>query len=73
MGGASQTGSTTTSFILNKHDQAGMPDGRPIYDGYLPMMMPTSEKLSAKDAVIMQIFNEGDLMFGPMSLEPKGL
>lgn len=63
MGGASQTGGTTLRYIQDSHAKAHMPDGKPIYDGYLPMeAFPTSAPVSAPDAVIMHPVTEGDVM-----------
>jgi len=62
MGGASQTGGTTLRYIKNSHEQARMPDGKPIYDGYLPLMAFSEKAPSARDAAIIHTVSEGDLM-----------
>jgi len=62
MGGASQTGGTTLRYIQNSHEQARMPDGKPIYDGYAPLMAFSAEPPSAKGAAIVHPVSEGDLM-----------
>jgi len=63
MGGASQTGGTTLRYIESSHAKARMPDGKPIYDGYLPMeAFPTSAPIPPTDAVIMHPVTEGDVL-----------
>lgn len=63
MGGASQTGGTTLRYIEQSHAKAHMSDGKPIYDGYLPMeAFPTGSPVSAADAVIVHPVTEGDVM-----------
>lgn len=70
MGGSSQTGSTTIQYILKSHASAKMPDGTPIYDGYVPMNLLSAEPLAAEDARIVDIVTEGDIMV--MSLMNRG-
>jgi len=60
MGGASQTGGTTLSYIQQAHARARMPDGKPIYDGYLPAANFTIEPVSLSDAAIIHLVGEGD-------------
>ena len=60
MGGASQTGATTLSYIQQSHARARMPDGKPIYDGYLPAANFTIEPVSLSDAAIIHLVGEGD-------------
>jgi hypothetical protein len=62
MGGASQTGGTTLRYIAQSHATARMPNGKPIYDGYLPMEALPSKPLPVVDAVIVHPVTEGDLM-----------
>lgn len=62
MGGASQTGGTTLRYIAQSHSTARMPDGKPIYDGYLPMEALPSKPLPVVDAVVVHPVTEGDLM-----------
>ena len=62
MGGASQTGGTTLRYIENSHAKARMPDGKPIYDGYLPGESFSRNALPATDAAIIHSVTEGDLV-----------
>jgi hypothetical protein len=61
MGGASQTGGTTLRYIENSHAKARMPDGKPIYDGYLPGEAFSRSPLPPTDAAIIHTVTEGDL------------
>lgn len=61
MGGSSQTGGTTLRFIRDSHDQARMPDGSPIYDGYAPWLSYLDEPVSAPGSVIVHLVAEGDV------------
>lgn len=63
MGGSSQTGGTTLRYIQESHATARLPDGKPIYDAYLPMEAFTAKPLTGGDAVVMHPVGEGDLMF----------
>jgi Alpha/beta hydrolase domain len=77
MGGASQTGGTTLRYIQQSHAHAHLPDGKPIYDGYLPMEAFSATPVSASDAVIMHLCTEGDVMNvlsakRPLALRPDG-
>ena len=58
MGGASQTGGTTLRYIENSHAKARMPDGKPIYDGYLPGESFSRTPLPATDAAIIHSVTE---------------
>lgn len=60
MGGSSQTGGTTLRYIQQSHARARMPDGRPVYDGYLPSEAFTSGALSGGDAAVIHVVGEGD-------------
>lgn len=71
LGGASQTGVATLNFIANAHGGARMPDGRPVFDGFLPMAASGWMPISGCDVPVIQIFAEGDLtLFG--SIGPAG-
>lgn len=72
MGGASQTGGATLNYIGEANADARLSDGRPIYDGFLPMAAPGGEPVRGGDAAVIQIYAEGDLiLFG--SVGPKGV
>jgi Alpha/beta hydrolase domain len=73
MGGASQTGGTTLRYIENSHTSARLPNGKPIYDGYLPMQAFSSTPVRAGDAAVMHIVGEGDLMVSRSFNRPLGL
>ena len=60
MGGSSQTGMTTLRYIQQSHARARMPDGKPIYDGYLPMEAFPQGPISGGDAAIIHVVGEGD-------------
>jgi hypothetical protein len=60
MGGSSQTGMTTLRYIQESHSRARMPDGKPIYDGYLPMEAFASGPVSGGDAAVIHVVGEGD-------------
>lgn len=71
LGGASQTGGATLNFIRGAHATARLPDGKPVYDGFLPMAAPGWIPVAGGDAAVMHIFAEGDLpLFG--SIGPGG-
>jgi len=71
MGGASQTGMHTLNYIKARHGAARLADGRPIYDGYLPMAAPSLQPVAGGDAAVVHIFAEGDLaLFG--AIGPQG-
>jgi hypothetical protein len=59
LGGASQTGVHTLNFIQYAHPGARMPDGKPIFDGYLPMAMPARHRVAGGDAAVIHMFAEG--------------
>lgn len=60
MGGASQTGGTTLRFIQQSHIAARMPNGEPIYDGYLPMEAFSTAAITGGDAAVIHAVGEGD-------------
>jgi hypothetical protein len=60
MGGSSQTGMTTLRYIQESHARARLPDGKPIYDGYLPMEAFAAGPLIGGDAAIIHVVGEGD-------------
>jgi hypothetical protein len=60
MGGSSQTGMTTLRYIQESHARARMPNGKPIYDGYLPMEAFASGPISGGDAAVIHVVGEGD-------------
>ena len=61
LGGSSQTGGTTLRYIQQSHAHARMPDGKAIYDGYLPMEAFPTTPLPRVDAAIMHPVTEGDI------------
>ena len=60
MGGSSQTGMTTLRYIQESHAKARMPDGKPIYDGYLPSEAFANGPISGGDAAVIHVVGEGD-------------
>jgi hypothetical protein len=60
MGGSSQTGMTTLRYIQQSHSRARLPDGKPIYDGYLPMEAFANGPISGGDAAVIHVVGEGD-------------
>jgi hypothetical protein len=60
MGGSSQTGMTTLRYIQESHSRARMPNGKPIYDGYLPMEAFANGPISGADAAVIHVVGEGD-------------
>ncbi|MGO9932334.1 MAG: alpha/beta hydrolase domain-containing protein [Steroidobacteraceae bacterium] len=60
MGGSSQTGMTTLRYIQESHAKARLPDGKPIYDGYLPMEAFALGPLTGGDAAVVHVVGEGD-------------
>jgi hypothetical protein len=60
MGGSSQTGGTTLRYIQQSHASARMPDGKPVYDGYLPMEAFASGPITGGDAAVIHAVGEGD-------------
>jgi hypothetical protein len=60
MGGSSQTGGTTLRYIQESHAKARLGDGKPIYDGYLPMEAFATEPISGIDVPVMHVVGEGD-------------
>lgn len=72
MGGASQTGGATLNYIKEAHAGARLSDGRPVYDGFLPMACPGFQPVAGGDAAVIHIYAEGDLiLFG--SIGPQGI
>ncbi|ADP82105.1 hypothetical protein FraEuI1c_4104 [Pseudofrankia inefficax] len=65
MGGASQTGMATLNYIEASHPNARLSDGKPVYDGFLPMAAPGWTPVAGGDAAVVHTFTEGDLfLFG---------
>jgi hypothetical protein len=60
MGGSSQTGMTTLRYIQESHAKARLPNGKPIYDGYLPMEAFAMGPITGGDAAVIHVVGEGD-------------
>lgn len=60
MGGSSQTGGTTLRYIEQSHATARLPNGKPIYDGYLPMEAFSTTRIEGGDAAVIHAVGEGD-------------
>ena len=60
MGGSSQTGGTTLRYIEQSHASARLPNGKPIYDGYLPMEAFSTTRIAGGDAAVIHAVGEGD-------------
>jgi Alpha/beta hydrolase domain len=60
MGGSSQTGMTTLRYIQESHAKARLPNGKPIYDGYLPMEAFAIGPITGGDAAVIHVVGEGD-------------
>jgi hypothetical protein len=60
MGGSSQTGMTTLRYIQESHAKARLSDGKPIYDGYLPMEAFAAGPITGGDAAVIHVVGEGD-------------
>jgi hypothetical protein len=60
LGGSSQTGGTTLRYIEQSHAAARLPNGKPIYDGYLPMEAFATTRISGGDAAVIHAAGEGD-------------
>lgn len=60
MGGSSQTGMTTLRYIQESHVKARLPDGKPVYDGYLPMEAFATGPITGGDAAVIHVVGEGD-------------
>lgn len=60
MGGSSQTGGTTLRYIQQSHAAARLPDGKAIYDGYLPMEAFSTMPVTGGDAAVIHAVGEGD-------------
>lgn len=60
MGGSSQTGGTTLRYIEQSHAAARLPNGKPIYDGYLPMEAFSTTRIAGGDAAVIHAVGEGD-------------
>jgi hypothetical protein len=60
MGGSSQTGMTTLRYIQESHAKARLPDGKPVYDGYLPMEAFPIGPITGGDAAVIHVVGEGD-------------
>ncbi len=73
MGGASQTGGTTINYIQQSHAAARLPNGRAIYDGYMPALAFARTPLSAADgAAILHIVSEGEVVNAVNGKRPMG-
>ena len=62
MGGSSQTGGTTLRYIQNSHAKSVLPNGKFIYDGYMPQLSFATGSLTAGGPPILHVVTEGDLM-----------
>lgn len=60
MGGSSQTGGTTLRYIEQSHAAARLSNGKPIYDGYLPMEAFSTSRITGGDAAVIHAVGEGD-------------
>jgi hypothetical protein len=60
MGGASQTGGTTLRYIEQSRGVARLPNGKAIYDGYLPMEAFSTTRIAGGDAAVIHAVGEGD-------------
>lgn len=60
MGGSSQTGGTTLRYIEQSHAAARLPNGKPIYDGYLPMEAFSTSRIAGGDVPVIHAVGEGD-------------
>jgi hypothetical protein len=60
MGGSSQTGGTTLRYIEQSHASASLPNGKSIYDGYLPMEAFSTTRISGGGAPVIHAVGEGD-------------
>ena len=60
MGGSSQTGGTTLRYIQQSHAAARLPNGKPIYDGYMPMEAFSMTRIEGGDAAVIHAVGEGD-------------
>ncbi len=60
MGGSSQTGGTTLRYIQQSHAAARLPNGKPIYDGYMPMEAFSATRIDGGDAAVIHAVGEGD-------------
>ncbi|MEJ6012142.1 alpha/beta hydrolase domain-containing protein [Novosphingobium aquae] len=60
MGGSSQTGGTTLRYIEQSHAAARLPNGKPIYDGYMPMEAFSATRIEGGDAAVIHAVGEGD-------------
>jgi hypothetical protein len=60
MGGSSQTGMTTLRYIQEAHAKARLANGKPIYDGYIPMEAFAVGPITGGDAAIIHVVGEGD-------------
>lgn len=72
MGGSSQTGGTTNNYIRQSHATARLPNGKPIYDGYLPGYSFPSEPLRAEGAAIIHFVSEGEVVNAANNKRPTG-
>jgi Alpha/beta hydrolase domain len=60
MGGSSQTGGTTLRYIEQSHAAARLRNGKPIYDGYMPMEAFSATRIEGGDAAVIHAVGEGD-------------
>lgn len=60
MGGSSQTGGTTLRYIAQSNAAAIMPDGSPIYDGYMPAEAFSTVPISGGRSAVVHVVGEGD-------------
>lgn len=69
LAGHSQTGSVTTYYVRDTHDQQRLADGSPIYDGYFPSGFPF-DAFPDLDVPIVQVMSDGDVADPNFSFRP---
>ncbi len=69
LAGHSQTGSVTSYYIEEAHDEERLDDGSPVYDGYFPSGFPY-EAFHDVDVPIVQVMSEGDVAVPDYSFRP---
>ncbi len=69
LAGHSQTGSVTSYYIEETHDEQRRDDGSPVYDGYFPSGFPY-DAFHDVDVPIVQVMSEGDVALPEYSFRP---
>ena len=69
LAGHSQTGSVTTYYIRDAHDELRRADGGPVYDGYFPSGFPF-DAFHGIDVPIVQVMSDGDVALPDFSFRP---